>query len=89
MTDKKDDGDIDSDGDSPMLDVLDGLRYGIASRIQPEEKPREQKLKETLAALPVVGSSRYIATLKAEKENRTTTAPYYTSKRGRYGPKRH
>lgn len=82
------DGDIASEGDSPMLDVLDGLRYGIASRIQPEEKPQQQKLKEKLAALPVQGSSRYIAHLKSEKESEKTSAPFYTSKR-RFGPRRH
>lgn len=82
------DGDIDSEGDSPMLDVLDGLRYGIASRIQPEEKPRQQKLKETLAALPMIGSSRYIAHLKSEKEAQKTSAPFYTSGR-KYRARRH
>lgn len=82
------DGDIDAEGDSPMLDVLDGLRYGIASRIQPEEKPQSEKLKETIAALPVIGSSRYIAHLKAMKEEKKTTAPFYTSPR-RFKPRRH
>lgn len=91
MSDPKpeNDGDIQKEGDSPLLDVLDGLRYGIASRIQPEEKPREQRLKETLAQLPVMGSSRYIATLKAERESRSTTAPFYTHPRRRLGPRRH
>jgi phage terminase large subunit len=82
------DGDIESEGDSPMLDVLDGARYGIASRIQPEEKPQEQKMKETIAALPVIGSSRYIAHMKMQKEQDKASAPFYSSK-GRYGPRRH
>jgi phage terminase large subunit len=83
------DGDVDSDGDSPMLDVGDGLRYGIASRISPEEKPRAQKLKEQIAALPVEGSSRYIAHLKSKVEERQTSAPFYSGSRKKYGPRRH
>ena len=82
------DGDIASEGDSPMLDVLDGTRYGIASRIRPQEMPRQEKLKETIAALPVVGSSRYIAHLKSKMEDEKTSAPFYSGGR-RYRPRRH
>lgn len=72
-----DEGDIEKEGDSPMLDVLDGARYGVASRIQPEEKPKRDVLKEQIAALPVTGSSRFIAHLKAKSEMEKTTAPFY------------
>ena len=71
------DGDIDKEGSNPLLDVLDGLRYLIASRIQPQDKPNQQKIKEKLAALPVEGASRYIAHLKLQAEHRETTAPFY------------
>lgn len=83
------DGDIDGEGDSPLLDVLDGARYGIASRIQPEDiAPFKERMREELGKLPVVGSSRYIKGLQMEVENRKSSSPFYTS-RGRYGPRRH
>lgn len=83
------DGDIEGEGDSPLLDVLDGARYGIASRIQPEDiKPLKERMREEMDQLPVVGSSRYIKGLQMEAENKKTSAPFYSSK-GRYGPKRH
>jgi phage terminase large subunit len=82
------DGDIEKEGDSPMLDVLDGTRYALASRIRPEEKPKEEILKEKLKDLPVVGSSRYIAHMKAKVESEKTSAPFYTSSR-RFKPRRH
>lgn len=78
------DGDIDDQGDSPLLDVLDGARYGVASRIQPQaDRPFKEQMKETMAALPVVGSSRYIKGLQMEAEHKQTTAPFYTSRNRR------
>lgn len=83
------DGDIESEGDSPLLDVLDGARYGIASRIKPEDvKPLKERMREELGVLPQVGSARYIRGLQLEMENRKTAAPFYSS-RGKYGAKRH
>ena len=83
------DGDVEGEGDSPLLDVLDGARYGIASRIQPQElRPFTERMKETMAGLPVVGSSRYIQGLKMQAEEKKNSQPFYSS-RGRYGAKRH
>jgi len=87
------DGDINSEGDSPLLDVLDGARYGIASRIQPEEQaPFSERQKEALAELPIVGSSRYIKSLQMAAEEKKSTQPFYSSrvstKDRRWGPRR-
>ena len=89
------DGDIDDEGDSPMLDILDGLRYGIASHISPEEQPpQDVRLKERLDQLPVEGSARYIAWLKAKKEFREENSPFYVGREAvpmkkHWGPRRH
>lgn len=82
------DGDIDDEGDSPLLDVLDGSRYGIASRIKPEEKPFKEVMREEIGALPVVGSSRYIKHLQLMAEEKKVSAPYYSTSR-RFKPRRH
>jgi hypothetical protein len=66
------DGDILGEGDSPLLDVLDGLRYGVASYRQAEQKPAEQRKKELLSTLPVAGNRRFLAdTLFDKKEAET------------------
>lgn len=80
------DGDIKASGDSPMLDILDGLRYGIASYIRPEDaKPWNERMKDEINALPVVGSSRYIKWLKMKKEGEKEMAPFYTGQRTTFG----
>jgi hypothetical protein len=79
MADPKKDGDIVKEGDSPNLDILDGLRYGIASHIRPEEKPFGEKAKEILGSLPTTGSSRYIKHLQLMKEAREESKPTYMS----------
>ena len=80
------DGDIKKGGDSPMLDILDGLRYGIASYIRPEEqKPYAERVKDEINALPVVGSSRYIRWLKMQKEAKHETEPFYTGLKTTFG----
>jgi len=77
MSDPHKDGDIRKEGDSPNLDILDGARYGIASRIQPEEKPFSKRLQETIALIPPVGSARYIKHLIMQKEEKTATPPVF------------
>jgi hypothetical protein len=52
------DGDISSEGDSPLLDVLDGLRYGVASYQYTEEKPAAERKREVIQQMPLVGSAR-------------------------------
>lgn len=83
------DGDIKAKGDSPMLDILDGSRYGIASYVRPEEqKPFADRMKDAIGALPVAGSSRFIKYLKMRKEERESVAPYYTGQRTSFGLRR-
>jgi hypothetical protein len=79
MADPKKDGDIIKEGDSPNLDILDGLRYGIASHIRPEDKPFGEKAKEILGSLPMTGSGRYIKHLQLMKEARGESKPTYMS----------
>jgi phage terminase large subunit len=82
------DGDVDDEGDSPNLDILDGARYGIASRIQPEEKPFKEILREQISALPVEGSSRYIRGLQLAAEEKKSSPPFYSTTR-RFKGRRH
>ena len=80
------DGDIVARGDSPMLDILDGARYGIASHIRPEEqKPFDERVKDELGRLPVAGSSRFMRYLKMKADERTNTQPFYTGQRTAFG----
>jgi hypothetical protein len=84
------DGDINAEGDSPMLDVLDGARYGIASRIQPQDMaPFAERQKEILAELPVVGASRYIKGLQLAAEEKKLNQPFYTSGGHKFRGRRH
>lgn len=79
MSDPSKDGDIKSKGDNPMLDILDGLRYGIASHIKPEaQKPFADRISDALGKLPMTGTSRYIKWLKMKAEERKSSQPYYT-----------
>jgi hypothetical protein len=55
------DGDILAEGDSPLLDVLDGLRYGIASYQYGEAKPAAERKREVISKMPLVGSARWVA----------------------------
>jgi hypothetical protein len=77
VADPKKQGDIMAKGDNPSLDVLDGLRYGIASHIKPEEKPFAEREREILIQLPVAGSSRYIKSLQLRQEERQNAMPVY------------
>jgi hypothetical protein len=55
------DGDILAEGDSPLLDVLDGLRYGIASYQYGGAKPAAERKREVTSQMPLVGSARWVA----------------------------
>ena len=48
VADPDKDGDIIADGDSPNLDILDGLRYRIASYEYSAPKPAGERIKERL-----------------------------------------
>ena len=76
--DPKNDGDIEKEGNSPFLDVLDGLRYGIASHVRPEVKPIAQKIKDELIQLPRQGNSRFIRHKQLLVEERENLQPFYT-----------
>jgi hypothetical protein len=54
------DGDILAEGDSPLLDVLDGLRYGAASYQYPEKRPVHERRREVTEPMPVFGPPRFI-----------------------------
>jgi hypothetical protein len=71
------DGDIIKVGDSPNLDILDGLRYGIASYEYPAPKPAGERLKERLIATPVVGPHRFTTGKAFEVEERQSLKPVY------------
>lgn len=69
----KHDGDVLSEGDSPHLDVNDGLRYAIASHISPKERPFEDILKEELGKIEVEGTGRFMKhkeMVKVEREKK-------------------
>jgi hypothetical protein len=76
------DGDIDGEGDSPLLDVLDGLRYGIASYQHGNPKPYKERLREVLKSLPVGGNQRYMTHLKMDQEEKKATAVFYGGTKG-------
>lgn len=89
--DPKSDGDVKKEGDAPHLDVNDGLRYGIASHISPEERPFDDKLKEELSKIPIEGPNRYIKHLNMLKEEREKdSGVFYVGARpgGRIGRRR-
>lgn len=71
------DGDIMAEGDSPLIDVLDGLRYGIASYQYPEQKPAAERRREVIAPLPVEGPSRLLAHRKFDMEERQSGGAVY------------
>ena len=77
--DPKTDGDIKKEGSSPVLDVLDGLRYGVASHTKPEAKPFSEKVKDEIITLPKSGNSRYIRMLQMQADERVATEPFYTT----------
>lgn len=71
------DGDILKKGDAPELDVLDGLRYGIASYQHPEDKPASERKREALAAVPLTGTGRLTTGMKFDLEERQRVQPFY------------
>lgn len=73
--DPKKDGDVLKLA-SQLDDILDSGRYGIASRIGPEDKPFDVRLRERLSVLPVEGSARNIARLKMIEEEKKNSEPY-------------
>lgn len=77
VADPDHDGDIIKDGDAPELDVLDGLRYGIASYEYPEEKPASERMREVLAPLPVEGSSRFMTAKQFEVNEKSAKSGVY------------
>jgi Terminase large subunit, T4likevirus-type, N-terminal len=89
VADPDKDGDIIKEGESPLLDVLDEARYGIASYEYAEEKPADQRRKEIIAALPVTGASRFIAHKTFDLEECKTEQPYYTGGLGSRKGRRH
>jgi hypothetical protein len=86
IADPDHDGDILKKGDAPELDVLDGLRYGIASYQHPEDKPAAERRKEALAVVPAIGTARFTTGRAFDFEERQRTAPYYI--RATYRPSR-
>lgn len=80
VADPKRDGDIVKEGDSPLLDVLDGLRYGIASYEYAQDKPAAERKREILAPLPVLGNQRFIADKMFDQNERQADAPSYVGR---------
>jgi hypothetical protein len=87
VADPKRDGDIVKEGDSPLLDVLDGARYGIASYEWAAQRPSSERKKDVIAALPVEGPFRFMADKEFDKNERQSQVPVYigglNSKRGK------
>lgn len=77
VADPKRDGDIVKEGDSPLLDVLDGARYGIASYQWAEKRPVAEYKKDVLRALPVEGPYRFMADKQFDLEQKTKNEPVY------------
>ena len=77
VADPDNDGDIIGEGDSPLLDVLDGARYGIASYIYADKIPAAERKKEVLSHIPVVGPHRFSADKAFDVEERKASAPVY------------
>lgn len=89
VADPKRDGDIVKEGDSPLLDVLDGTRYGIASYEWAKDKPSAERRKEILSKLPVEGASRFMAQRQFDMDERKNDAPVYMGGLKSKVPKRH
>lgn len=70
VCDPKKDGDVLKEGDALHLDVNDQLRYGIASHITPKEEPFADRLRETLADIPMEGPQRFMKHAQMLKEER-------------------
>lgn len=84
VCDPKKDGDVLKEGDAPHLDVNDGLRYGIASHIQPVDRPFDDRLKEELSKLPMEGPDRYIRHMQLQKQERENNpGVFYLGRRPR------
>jgi hypothetical protein len=79
------DGDILAEGDSPLLDVLDGLRYGIASYSFAEQKPAEERKRELLARMPRAGAMRFTSEHLFKKKE-SETVDWYCDSRIRWRP---
>jgi hypothetical protein len=75
MADPDHDGDIIKKGDAPELDVLDGLRYGIASYARMEEKPVSERRREAIAAVPQ--QARFTTGMRFDLEERQKAQPFY------------
>jgi hypothetical protein len=75
MADPDHDGDIIKKGDAPELDVLDGLRYGIASYARMEEKPVTERRREAIAAVP--RQARFTTGMRFDLEERQKAQPSY------------
>jgi hypothetical protein len=89
VADPKKDGDIMKEGNSPLLDVLDGARYGIASYQWAEDKPVSERRKELLAATPVEGPFRFMAQKKFDAEERSKSGAVYIGGLSSKKPRRH
>ncbi len=77
VCDPKKDGDVMKEGDALYLDVNDMARYGIASHINPEQEPFEDRLKDELVDLPVEGTARFIKHKQLEVKERHNSGVFY------------
>lgn len=89
VADPKRDGDIIKEGDSPLLDVLDGARYGIASYQWAQDKPSEERRKEILSKLPIEGNARFMAHKQFDADERNKNTAVYLGGLKSKSPRRH
>jgi hypothetical protein len=77
VADPDKDGDILAEGDSPVLDVLDGLRYGVASYERAVNEPTSERKKQAIAQSPPV--TRFMAEKMFDaEEKQSQPGAYYT-----------
>jgi hypothetical protein len=70
------DGDIMQEPrDAPQLDVLDGLRYGVASYARSEDKPVAMRKQEFVSQFPVTGTARHTAGIRFDIEEKQRSTP--------------